>query len=238
MRKNNFLMVYKDKRCLIIFICRGVTSVHKYMICLQFCYAESFQPQKFCWKMLFEAGHFRGRPFDFWEGGRGGGIGDFGKKYPADWFQGGKNLARKYPGEKSSCTEKKISHGVSYWKKSLALLYVREKILSLEVWRKKFLPKPSHPYPPSPSKVKLKPRAWAFNGQALKLFFFFHFLQCLSLLFSYMVWKIPSPYTNIYLNSIKVVHDNNNYYNNSYCWRQRYYKRGGSTWGVLSGLWC
>ena len=230
MRKNNFLMVYKDKRCLIIFICRGVTSVHKYMICLQFCYAESFQPQKFCWKMLFEAGYFRGRPFDFWEGG------DFGKKYPADWFQGGKNLARKYLGEKSSCTEKKISHGVSYWKKSLALLYVREKILSLEVWRKKFLPKPSHPYPPSPSKVKLKGLSINFNGQALKLFLFFSFSAVFVSAVLILVWKIPSPYTNIYLNSIKVVHDNN--YNNSYCWRQRYYKRGGSTWVVLSGLWC
>ena len=75
MRKNNFLMVYKDKHCLIIFICRRVTSVHKYMICLQFCYAESFQPQKFCWKMLFEASYFRGRPFDFWEGGGGRGGG-------------------------------------------------------------------------------------------------------------------------------------------------------------------
>lgn len=117
MRKNNFLMVYKDKRCLIIFICRGVTSVHKYMICLQFCYAESFQPQKFCWKMLFEAGYFRGRPFDFWEGG------DFGKKYPADWFQGGKNLARKYLGEKSSCTEKKnLSWGIILEKKSCTVV--------------------------------------------------------------------------------------------------------------------
>ena len=34
----------------------------------------------------------RGRPFDFW----GGGKGDFRKKYPGDWFRGEKNLARKY----------------------------------------------------------------------------------------------------------------------------------------------
>ena len=71
-------MVYKDlvlRESIVQFICRGVTSVHKYIICLQLCYAESFQPQEFYWKMLFEAGYFRGRPFDFWEGGGGGGGG-------------------------------------------------------------------------------------------------------------------------------------------------------------------
>ena len=45
-------------------------------------------------------------------GGGEGGMGDLGKKYPADWFQGEKNLARKYLGEKNSCTEKNISHCV------------------------------------------------------------------------------------------------------------------------------
>ena len=61
----------------------------------------------------------------------------------------------------------------------------------------KFLPKPDHPYPPSlPQKS---------NGQPLS--FFFSFSAVFVLLFSYMVWKIPSPYTNIYLN-VKVVHDN------------------------------
>ena len=114
--------------------------------------------------MLFEAGYFRGRPFDFWEGEGGGGIGDFKKKYPADWFQGGKNLARKFLAEKSSNTEKKnLSWGIIL-EKSLALLYVGDKILSLEVCRKKFLPKPNDPYPPPPQKS---------NGQPLSCFFFF-----------------------------------------------------------------
>ena len=93
--------------------------------------------------------------------------------------------------------KKNFSWGIIL-EKSLALLYVGEKIISLEVCRKKFLPKPNDPHPPPPQKS---------NGQPLSCFFF-HFLQCLSLLFSYMVWKTPFPYTNIYLNSIKVVHDN------------------------------
>ena len=82
---------------------------------------------------------------------------------------------------KESCTV--VCRGKNYISRGL-----QEKILTQTKW----------PTSPSPSKVK-----WS----TLKLFFF-HFLQCLSLLFSYMVWKTPSPYTNIYLNSIKVVHDN------------------------------
>ena len=81
-------------------------------------------------------------------------------------------------------------------KKSLTLLYVREEILSPEVWGKNSYQITHTPPPPHKSQM-VSP--WAF---------FFHFLAAVFvLLFSYMVWKIPSPYTNIYLN-VKVVHDN------------------------------
>ena len=136
--------------------------------------------------MLFEAGYFRGRPFDFWGGGEGG-IGDLGKKYPADWFQGEKNLARKYLGEKIPALKKISLIVYNTGKKSLTLLYVREEILSPEVWGKHSYPNQiTHTPPPPPQKS---------NGQPLS--FFFSFSAVFVLLFSYMVWKIPSPYTNI-----------------------------------------
>ena len=48
---------------------------------------------------------------------------------------------------------KKISFKVYKAEKiNLTPLYARKKILSPEVWGKKFFPKPNHPYPPS--KVK------------------------------------------------------------------------------------
>lgn len=78
----------------------------------------------------------------------------------------GKKPCKEIPRGEKFLHWKKISDGVSYWKKSLALLYVGEKNLSLEVWRKKFLPKQNHPYPPPPSRVK-----WS----ALKHFFFSFF---------------------------------------------------------------
>ena len=71
----------------------------------------------------------RGRLFYFW--------GEYAvncrKKYPADWFRGKKILARKYLGEKISYTFMAYNPG----KKSYTVtLYVREKNLSPEVWRK------------------------------------------------------------------------------------------------------
>ena len=63
-----------------------------------------------------------------------------------------KILARKY-------LVKKISFKVYKAEKiNLTPLYARKKILSPEVWGKKFLPKPNHPYPP-PQKS---------NGRCLK----------------------------------------------------------------------
>ena len=50
---------------------------------------------------------FTGRPFDFW-----GGYGWFQKKkYPTDWFQGGK-ACKDIAGKIISCTEKNIVHDV------------------------------------------------------------------------------------------------------------------------------
>ena len=71
----------------------------------------------------------RGRLFYFW--------GEYAvncrKKYPADWFRGKKILARKYLGEKISYTFMAYNPG----KKSYTVtLYVGEKNLSPEVWRK------------------------------------------------------------------------------------------------------
>ena len=71
----------------------------------------------------------RGRLFYFW--------GEYAvncrKKYPADWFREKKILARKYLGEKISYTFMAYNPG----KKSYTVtLYVGEKNLSPEVWRK------------------------------------------------------------------------------------------------------
>ena len=71
----------------------------------------------------------RGRLFYFW--------GEYAvncrKKYPVDWFREKKILARKYLGEKISYTFMAYNPG----KKSYTVtLYVGEKTLSPEVWRK------------------------------------------------------------------------------------------------------
>ena len=153
MRKNNFLMVYKDKRCLIIFICRGVTSVHKYMICLQFCYAESFQPQKFCWKMLFEAGHFRGRPFDFWEGGRGGGgYRWFWKKVSSRLISRRKKPCKEIPrGKKFLHWKKNLSWGIILEKKSCTVVCQGKNSISRGL-EEKILTQTKSPISPFPLK--------------------------------------------------------------------------------------
>ena len=60
------------------------------------------------------------------------------------------------PGEKILHWKEDIFHGLKSWKKNLTQLYVGEnwEILSLEVWRKKSLSKPNHPYPPPYSPQK------------------------------------------------------------------------------------
>lgn len=95
----------------------------------------------------------------------------------------GKKPCKEIPRGEKFLHWKKISDGVSYWKKSLALLYVGEKNLSLEVWRKKFLPKQNHPYPPG-----LPPQE--SNGQPLS-FFFFHF----SAVFIVLIYGLKDPFS-------------------------------------------
>ena len=104
----------------------------------------------------------RGRLFYFW--------GEYAvncrKKYPADWFREKKILARKYLGEKISYTFMAYNPG----KKSYTVtLYVGEKNLSPEVWRKtnshrnqitivpaSLTPLTNYPIPPPRTKVKWK----------------------------------------------------------------------------------
>lgn len=71
----------------------------------------------------------------------GGGMGDMRKNILQTDFER-ENKGKMYLG-KRSCTEKKYL----YAKKILKRLYVREKILTPEVWEKKFLSKPNHPTP-------------------------------------------------------------------------------------------
>ena len=54
-------------------------------------------------------------------------MGDFRKKYPADWFQGKNNLARNYLGKNFSDEKKKSLMAYNAGKKNLTPLYVREK---------------------------------------------------------------------------------------------------------------
>ena len=162
--------------------------------------------------MLFEAGYFRGRPFDFFWGGGEGGIGDLGKKYPADWFQGEKNLARKYLGEKNSCTEKHLSHCVQYWKKKSYTVVCQGRNSISRGLGEKFLP--DHPYPPSPPQKS--------NGQPLS--FFFSFSSC-SVCLIVLIYGLKDPFPlHKYLPQRQSCSWQ---YNNSYCWHQRWYKRGG-----------
>ena len=93
----------------------------------------------------------RGRPFDFWAGRGGGGMDDFRKKYPAD-----------------RSSEKKILQGNNC---HTMALYVGEKILSPEVWRKKFLTQTKSPTPPS--KVKRSARKWTISFKWQQLHFIY-----------------------------------------------------------------
>ena len=147
-----------------------------------------FTPRNFAEKCCF-----RGWPFDFL-GGEGG-IGDLGKKISCRLISRGKKPCKEIP------RGKKFLH----WKTSLSLCIILEKkVLHCCMSGKKFYLQrfggkilTRSPIPPSPPQKS--------NGQPLT--FFFSFSAVFVLLFSYMVWKIPSPYTNIYVN-VKVVHDN------------------------------
>ena len=93
----------------------------------------------------------RGRPFDFWAGRGGGVMDDFRKKYPAD-----------------RSSEKKILQGNNC---HTMALHVGEKILSPEVWRKKFLTQTKSPTPPS--KVKPSARKWTISFKWQQLHFIY-----------------------------------------------------------------
>ena len=95
--------------------------------------------------------NIRGRPLDFWGGG--GGMGNFRKKNPTDWFRGKKYLVRRYLRKKISCTEKKyLSWHINYAaKKNVTPLYVRGK--NSRGLGKQVLTQTKSPIPPSEGKL-------------------------------------------------------------------------------------
>ena len=142
--------------------------------------------------MLFEAGYFRGRPFDFW--GEGGGYRWFGKKISCRLISRGKKPCKEIP------RGKKFLH----WKKYLSLCIILEnKVLHCCMSGKKFylqrfggkiLTQTRSPIPPlPPTKVK-----WS----APELFFF-HFLQCLSYC-SHIWFERSFPLTQIFTSTSKL----------------------------------
>ena len=95
---------------------------------------------------------------------------DFEKKVSCRMISRWKKPCKEIPSRKKfQHWKKNFSWGIIL-EKSLALLYVGEKIISLEVCRKKFLPKPNDPHPPPPQKS---------NGQPLSCFFFIFCSVCL-----------------------------------------------------------
>ena len=80
-----------------------------------------------------------------------GGMGDFTKKYPADWFEG-KNSCKEilYLAKKDSYTEKNVFRGVWLWKKSYSAAVVcqEKRILSPVGLGENILSPPNHPYHP------------------------------------------------------------------------------------------
>ena len=146
--------------------------------------------------MLFEAGYFRGWPFDFWGGG--GGYRWFGKKISCRLISRGKKPCKEIPRGKNSCTEKKYLSLCIILEKKVLHCCMSGKKFYLQRFGGKILTQTRSPIPPLPPHKSQMVSPWAF---------FFSFSAVFVLLFSYMVWKIPSPYTNIYLN-VKVVHDN------------------------------
>ena len=69
------------------------------------------------------------------------------KKYPADWFRGEKILARRYLAKKKILHRKNISFMEYNAWKNLTPLYVRKKILSQAVSKKKILTQIKSPIP-------------------------------------------------------------------------------------------
>ena len=143
--------------------------------------------------MLFEAGYFRGRPFDFWGGG--GGYRWFGKKISCRLISRGKKPCKEIP------RGKKFLH----WKKSLSLCIILEKkVLHCCMSGKKFylqrfggkiLTQTRSPIPPLPPPHKSQMVCpWAF---------FFHFLQCLSYC-SHIWFERSLPLTQIFNSTSKL----------------------------------
>ena len=123
--------------------------------------------EKCCLKLvILEADHLT------FEGGGEGGIGDLGKKYPADWFQGEKTLARKYLGGKSSCTGKKnLSWGIILERKSCTVVCWGKNSISRGL-EEKILNQAKSPISPSPSKVK-----WSALKVPITEIFLFSYLK-------------------------------------------------------------
>ena len=109
---------------------------------------------------------FRGRPFDFW-----GGYRWFQKKkYPTDWFQGGK-ACKDIAGKIISCTEKNIAHDVYNAEKKIVHRYMSgKKFLTPEVWKKNrsqtnsSIPLPLQKSNGQPHKGWGKKRIWNFSN--------------------------------------------------------------------------
>ena len=93
-------------------------------------------------------------------------IGNFRKKFPVDWFRGGK-----------ACKDKPGRNNILHWKKNSLITYIMLKkilhsynqlIFNFRGLGKKFLPKLYHLYPPPPRKSNGQPhRRWWRRGRNL-----------------------------------------------------------------------
>ena len=81
-------------------------------------------------------------------------MGDFGKKNPADWFREEKSMQRNSWEKTISCTEKILLMTYNAEKKSYTVMW-GEKISNSKGVGKKLSPQLIHPYPPSPTNVRL-----------------------------------------------------------------------------------
>ena len=131
-------------------------------------------------------------------------MGDFRKKYPVDWFRGGK-VWEDIPGKNNILHWKNISL-MTYimLKKNLAMLHVRKKISnSSQVWEKKFLPKLNHLYPSPRQKSNGQPhRGW---GRSWRIW---HLSRCHpSTKWLVRVHHAGVPYDGSLLNTLKTLFD-------------------------------
>ena len=81
-------------------------------------------------------------------------MGDFGKKNPADWFREEKSMQRNSWEKTISCTEKILLMTYNAQKKSYTVMWGK-KISNSKGVGKKLSPQLIHPYPPSPTNVRL-----------------------------------------------------------------------------------